>query len=175
MPALTKERLLHHVVITVFCKAYDTQELVLAGRDALSPVPTKDLLALDREYDPDRPHTVHYRAKDVTLTVEEADSDDGRMSIYTLYFRRMHDTTVFARRLVACMSAQYKKGYEDDPASLLDADGKLSVRFDKQLLMRGKLALTQDGQCYQVKASVAAYPKTAERIEEAVRKILAAA
>ena len=65
----TKERLLHHVIVSVFCKAYERQEEVLAGLDTISPIPTAELLKLDKEFDPDRPRTYHYRGKDVTLTV----------------------------------------------------------------------------------------------------------
>jgi len=172
MPTHTKERLLHHVIISVFCKPYDDPERVLAGLDTLSPVPTKELLALDKEYDPERQRTIHHRGKDITLTVQEEESDDGDMIIYTLFFRKIHDVNGFARKMVECMSDNEWEAYTANPAALLDSDGKLSVRFDKRLLLRGKLVLTDRGDCYAVKAAVAAYPKKQENVERVVRRIL---
>ncbi|HIH24019.1 TPA: hypothetical protein HA251_03230 [Candidatus Woesearchaeota archaeon] len=169
----TKERLLHHVIVSVFCKAYERQEEVLAGLDTISPIPTAELLKLDKEFDPDRPRTYHYRGKDVTLTVQELESDDGRMQAYTLYFRGLHDTSRFAKLLRESMSPERRAACADDPTMLLDDEGKLVVRFDKRDLMRGKVSLTTTGDCYAIKAAVAAYPKTIERAEEVVRKILA--
>jgi RNA binding exosome subunit len=163
---MPKERLLHHVIISVFCKAYERKEEVLAGLDLLSPKPTAELLALEKEYDPERPHTIHYRAKDITLTVQETESDDGTMTIYTLFFRGLHDTSVFAKRMRDVLPER------SDPLSFLDEEGRIVLRFGKRDLMRGKLVLSPTGDCYLAKSTVAAYPKTPERIEAVARRIL---
>jgi RNA binding exosome subunit len=167
-----KERLFHHVQISVFCKPHDDRERVLKGLDLVSPVPTAVLLMQDKEHDPERPRTAHYRMPDITLTVQDTDSDEGRMTIFTLFFRKMSAVNHFARALRNAMTPRELEEFRDDPAALLDAEGKLSVRLDKDLLMEGKLSLTADGNCYQIKASIAAYPKTEEKLLEALGALL---
>jgi len=168
----TKERLLHHATISVFCKPHDDPQAVLAGFDIISPVATGVLLQQEPEPDPERPRTVHYRMTDVELTVQETQTDDGPMRIYSLFFRKMSALNAFARALAGCMTKEELAEWREEPELLLDAGGKLSVRLDKELLMQKKLSITNDGNCYQVKASVAAYPKTEESIRRAVLRIL---
>jgi RNA binding exosome subunit len=170
--AQTKQRLLHHVTISVFCKPHDEKTAVLAGLDILSPLPTGVLLAQEAEYDPERPKTIHYRMPDIEFTIQQTETDEGKMIIYTLFFRKMSAVNEFARKISLNMTPEERKEYQDEPEKILDAEGKLSVRIDKELLMQGKISLTDDGNCYQVRASVAAYPKNEERILEAVKKIL---
>jgi RNA binding exosome subunit len=170
--AQTKDRLLHHVTISVFCKPHDDRAAVLKGLDALSPVATATLLQQDPAPDPERPHTTHYRMPDIELSMQETETDDGKMVIYTLFYKKISAVNAFCRKLAASMTDEEKRAFQDEPELLLDSDGKLSVRFDKELLMGEKLSLTDDGNCYQVKASVAAYPKSEERTLEVVKRIL---
>lgn len=166
-----KERLLHHVEINVFCKAYEQSAEVLAGLDYLSPMPTAQILAMKKEYDNERPKTTFYRAKDIELTVQDAESDDGKMTIYTLFFKKMHDTSVFIKQVADSFSKQEREAVVEDPLSILDDEGKIFIRFDKRSLMTGKLQRVSHGDCYQIKCAVAAYPKTIESIENTVQKI----
>jgi RNA binding exosome subunit len=160
----SKERLLHHVTVSVFCKPGEDKDALLRGMDVISPVPTAELLALKAEQDPERGRLIHHRGKDIDLTLEDAETDDGKMTIISLFFSRMSWTTAFAKRLAPLIA--------DEPAeSLLDYEGKLSVRIDKTLLSSGKLALTDDGHCYQVKASIAAYPRTMENALSVVERM----
>lgn len=169
--AQAKERLLHYVEIRVFCKAYEQSAEVLAGLDLLSPMPTEKILALKKEYDNERPKTTFYRAKDIELTVQDAESDDGKMTIYTLFFRKIHDTSVFMKKIADSFSPEEKSDIVDDPFLILDDEGKLFIRLDKRSLMTGKMQHVEHGDCYQIKCVVAAYPKTVEAIESAVKKI----
>jgi RNA binding exosome subunit len=168
----TKDRLLHHVTITVFGKPHDDLPAVLKGLDAVSPVPTATLLEQEKNYDGERPNTVHYRLPDVELTVQQTPSDEGTLTIYTLFFKRMAWVNAFARQVVAAMTPEEHKEYGSAPETLLDSDARFSLRLDKELLMQGKVVLTDDGNCYQVKASVAAYPKNDEQILETVKRML---
>ena len=167
-----KERIFHHVIISVFCKPHDVREDVLKGLDILSPVPTATLLAQDPIQDPERPRTTHFHMPDIELTTQDTDTDEGRMTIFTLYFRKMSAVNSFARVLRDAMTDDERTVFREDPQTMLDAEGKLSCRFDKDLLMTGKVVITDDGSCYQVKASVAAYPKTEKRILEALESLL---
>jgi RNA binding exosome subunit len=168
----TKERLLHHVIISVFAKSYDDKEKILLGLDQLSPVRMQVLLSKDPQYNPELAHTVLYSLPNITLTVQEAESDDGIMNIYTLFFRKMHDVNLFAKRIISSMTPQELDQYRSNPASLLGADSKLSLRLDKEQLIQGKLVTTRSGNCYQIKASIAAYPKNEETILDVLKRIL---
>lgn len=169
----TKERLLHHVTVSVFCKPYEQKEDVLRGLDVASPIPTAVLLQQDPKHDPERPRTTHYRMPDITLTVQVTETDDGPMTIYTLFFRKLSATSHFLRQVLGALTPQERAAFQQDPGGLLDYEGKLSVRLDKELLKKGRWSLTDDGNCYQVKAAVAAYPKTEERIIGTIEKALA--
>lgn len=169
-----KTRLLHHVTISVFSKPHDDEALVLHGLDQVSPVPTGVLLSQGPEPDPERPRTIYYRMPDVELMVQRAETDEGMMTIYTLFFKRMHDTSRFMKQLRQAMTREELEGFSEDPATLLDADGKLSCRLDKELLMREQWSLTDDGNCYQVRAAVAAYPKTPANVVRVLESILRA-
>jgi hypothetical protein len=167
-----KTRLLHHVTISVFSKPHDDEQRILQGLDLISPVPTGVLLQQDPEYDSQRPQTTHYRTPDIVLTVQKTQTDDGLMKIYTLFFKKMHDVNRFARQLRDAMTADELKEFQEAPEELLDAEMKLSCRLDKELLMQGKWSLTDDGHCYQIKASLAAYPKTEKNILVALKHLL---
>jgi hypothetical protein len=167
-----KDRTFHHVTATVFCKPHDNNIAVLAGLDAISPVPMAELLALDKKHDPERPRTVHHAQKDITLTIQQVSSDDGTVSIYTVFFRKISWVNAFSRKLFAAMTKEERQEFSEHPAELLDSEGKLSLRLDKELLMQGKLSLTDDGNCYQIKASVAAFPKSEEQVMHMLRAML---
>jgi RNA binding exosome subunit len=167
-----KTRLLHHVTVSVFCKPHEVKEEVLHGLDQLSPVPTKVLLAQDPIYDGERPHTIYYRVPDVELTVQQTSTDEGAMIIYTLFFKKMHDVNVFMRQLLDAMTPEELAEFQANPALLLDFEGKLSCRLDKELLMQEKWSLTEDGHCYQIKAAVAAYPKNLENVQAVLSQVL---
>jgi hypothetical protein len=167
----TKERLFHHVTVSVFCKPNDDREAILCGLDLLSPVPAADLLRQDPERDPDHGY-VHHRLKDSDLMVQDTLTDQGTMTIFTLYFRRMSSVNAVAGMFRETLSEEELAQHREDSASLLDADGRMSFRLDKEALMRGQVRLTASGECYQVKASIAAYPKNEERIIEALKRIL---
>jgi|GEM_PF-5041777 len=170
--ATQKERHFHHVAITVFLKPHDDGAQVRAGLSLLSPVAVDELLLIKRECDPERPRTYYHRMKDIELTVQETEIDEGKMVVYRLFFKKMHDVNVFAKKLVGTITPMERMAFQRDPGRLLDDDFHLSVRFDKTLLMAGRLALTEDGNCYQVKAAIAAYPRTEEGIVRAVQKLL---
>lgn len=169
-----KTRFLHHVRIAVFCKPHDDQQAVLHGLDCVSPIPMSALLAVVPEHDVERPHTRYYRLPNIDLTVQETQTDEGKMTIYTLFFKKIHDVNQFARRLVAAFTPEERAAFENDPASLLDLEGHVTCRLDKELLMREKWSLTDDGNCYQVKAAVAAYPKNHDVIVEVLGTLLRA-
>jgi RNA binding exosome subunit len=170
--ATMTDRLLHHVIITVFCKPHDDNALVLHGLDLLSPVPTAVLLQQEFEHDPERPKTMHYKMPNTELTVQKTESDDGPVIIYTLFFKKLTDVNVLARKLAKAMTPEERQAYSDDPSLLLDHEGKLSLRLDKELLMHDQFSLTEQGHCYQIKATIAAYPKTEEKILEGAARIL---
>lgn len=159
-------------MITVFCKPHDDKDAVLHGLDVISPIPMADLLVQDPEHDPERPHTIHYRVPDTELTVQKTQTDEGTMIIYTLFFKKLSALNTFAKKLAACLTKEEKNDFLEEPELLLDAEGKLSLRLDKELLMNEKMSLTQDGNCYQVKASIAAYPKNQENIIAVLEKII---
>ena len=169
--AQQKERLLHHVKISVFCKANEKREEVLAGLNVLSPVPIKDLLVCKKEYDNERPRTTFYRAKNIELTVQETDSDEGNMTIYELFFNKMHDTSYFMKKVIAAHSAQQCKKVYDDPESIMDDSGHIKIRFDKRALIDGKIVIAERGDCYIASAAVAAYPKTYESVIAIIEKM----
>jgi hypothetical protein len=169
---MTKERLLHHATITVFCKPHDNNAAVLCGLDCISPVPTSTLLAQEKKFDAERPNTVYYSMKDIELCMQRTTTDDGAMVIYTIFFKRMSWVNALCRKLTAAMTKEEKEKFLGNPNLLLDADKRLSLRLDKELLMQGKLVITEDGHCYQVKGSVAAYPKSEERVLATVQRIL---
>jgi RNA binding exosome subunit len=169
---MNKQRLFHHVIVSVFCKPGDNKEQVLSGLDLISPIPCKELLALDPAYDGEHEQTLHYRTQGVTLTVHKAESDDGIMLVYTLYVNKISTVNVFARKLIACMTKDEIQEYKIAPALLLDPEGKLSLRLDKELFIHGKWSLTKEGSCYQVKASIAAYPKNKENTLKVLRELL---
>ena len=160
---MTKDRLLHHVTITVFQKLKDKESDIIAGLDCISPVPIQTILAIEGEQDEERPAMMHHKMPDAELSVEKLTGEDGTIIIRSLFFKRMSWTSAFARRLVLAMTEDQHQKYVNEPELLLDADDKLSVRLDKASLLAGKMLLTESGNCFQVKAAVAAYPKNRER------------
>ena len=139
---MIKKRLLHHVIISVFSKPHDDKEKILVGLNVLSPVSIKELLEQEAAHDSDHEQTLHYRVKDVDLTVQKVETDDGKMIVYTLFFKKMHDTSIFAKKIVACMTPEEKKEYHAFPERLLDFEERLSLRLDKELLMNGTLSFS---------------------------------
>jgi RNA binding exosome subunit len=167
-----KHRLLHHLTATVFVKPHDDEQHLLAGLDQLSPIPTRELLAAPVEHDHERPHTTHQTVKDTTLTIQEVGIDEGRMRIISLHTKRMHACTMLVEKFAVALTDDERTAIMDDPHSVLDEDLHLSFRLDKELLPQGKFVLVADGQCYAIKAAIAAYPKHEDTILAAVRTML---
>lgn len=57
-------------------------------------------------------------------------------------------------------------------SSRTDDQGHFFIRFDKDALKKGILKLTDEGNCYHIKLSVASYPKTKEKVIEIIEKML---
>ena len=53
----------------------------------------------------------------------------------------------------------------------LDEECNFFIRLDKEKLMNGECWITDSGDCYHIKISVAAFPKKKERAKQVVEQI----
>ncbi|MBW2991201.1 hypothetical protein KY348_05870 [Candidatus Woesearchaeota archaeon] len=84
-------------------------------------------------------------------------------------FKERH-TRAFLESFVSKLNEQQKQSLVKQE-NRLDDDCNLFIRLDKQKLLNGEFWITDSGDCYHIRISIAAFPKKKEKAKQVVEKI----
>ena len=92
--------------------------------------------------------------------------------IFEVVLEKQRHVSQFLKELSETISKPDKQKLQVQLDSRLDESCDFFLRFDKQTWIdEGKLLLTDSGDCFHVKITVAAYPKNKENAKKAIKAI----
>lgn len=131
---------LHRITITVFAKPEENEDRILEGLITLMPFDlAKENITLQREI--------------------ATGFNDREISIYTLVLERQRHIRAFLSQLTSHLTAGQQRLLISQADSRLDEECNFYLRIDKPEWLNGNLYLTDSGNCYHIKLTLAAYPK----------------
>ncbi len=97
------------------------------------------------------------------LSVDEQRTDDG-LSMISLYLVRNRYCTDFLRKLFADIDGNMA----DEICRRIDQRCRCYIRLDKRSLLEGKKVLTDRGDCYHIRITMAVFPRKLDKAEEMI-------
>lgn len=144
-------RLANNIKISVFIKPEDDE-----------PAVKKHLLALI-PFDLDEEKLVLHRNKATGFNQRE-------IIILEVDFQKEKLTNKFLEFLKSKFNEQQKESILKQE-NRLDEECNLFIRLDKAKLLSGEYWITDSGDCYHIRISIAAFPKKREKAKQVVEKI----
>lgn len=146
-------KMAHTITLSVFIRPGEDEESVRQALISLVP------LELEKE-------KVNLRR-----TVAKANiSGQSDIVIYEIVLEKERHTRQFIDFLKSRLSAGQKRELASQE-NRVDDECCFYMRLDKQKLLSGEYGLTDGGDCFHVRMSIAAYPKKREEALAVVRKI----
>ncbi len=138
--------------IRVFCKEGEDNEAIAGG--------LKLLLPFDAEKEKAR------------IDEQKAEGfDERQIEILSVMLTKERHLNAFIESLMKRLGGE-RKTLLEQLGSRLDDDLDFFIRLDKEMLLKGRFVLTDSGNCYHIRISIAAFPKRREKAAEMLRRLL---
>ncbi|PIN76050.1 hypothetical protein COV18_01350 [Candidatus Woesearchaeota archaeon CG10_big_fil_rev_8_21_14_0_10_37_12] len=137
-------KLVHNITITVFVKPEEDKEEI-----------KKRLIEL-----------IPFDLAEQKIKIEEQTAqgfNERKIKIYTVHLKKTTHTKQFLKNFLNLLNEEQKKLLIAQKESRLDEECNFFIRIEKEALAeKQKIQLTEGGNCYHIRLSVAAFPKTRE-------------
>ena len=146
-------KIAHSITISVFCKPEDNKEEV-----------EKALLSL---------FPFHLENEKIAITKQTAESfNERKITIIEVQLKKGAHINSFIDSLKERFSEEQRDLLTRQLESRLDGEFNFFMRLDKTRLMNDKTCyITDSGDCFHIKISIAAFPKTRESAAAVVKRI----
>lgn len=142
----------HSITLTVFCKEDEGEEKIQAGLKHLVPFPLEE-------------EKVQLQKKIATGFEEK------KITIFTILLEKEKHTNQCLDFLKTQLNPAQRDLLIEQVDSRLDANLNFFLRLDKEKWLEGKPWITDSGNCFHIKISLAAFPKRREKGLALVEKI----
>ncbi len=151
---------IHNVTLRVFVKPGEDKQAIQEGLQQLSGL-NKTAFA---DEDP---------KKRVVIKCSAATGfNNEKIQICELYLDKQKLCKAFLTNLLSTLSQEQKELISKQRRTRLDEQLHFFLRFKKQELMQGVYELTDSGDCYHVRLSIAAFPSKREIALQVVEEML---
>ena len=145
-------KLAHNVKITVFCNPEEDKDVIKAGLFSLVPFNLEE--------------------EKIELNETNAKSFNERIiKIFEIGFGKEKHTTLFLKYLNDRLNEQQKELLIRQIKSRLDDHLHFFIRLDKENLLNKKYVITDSGNCFHIKISIAAFPAKKDKGVLVVKEI----
>jgi RNA binding exosome subunit len=151
---------IHNVTIRVFVKQGEDQEELSTG--------LKELSGLGSEIFEEKNPKKNVVIKQISAT----GFTDEKIKILELRLDKQKQCRCFLKHLLNCLSNEQKDLLKKQKRTRLDDNLHFFIRLEKQELVKGVYALTEKGECYHLRLSIAAFPSKHELALQVVDKLL---
>ncbi len=104
----------------------------------------------------------------IEITYSEAIGfNEEKIWIISTYFEKNRQCNSFMEWLKENISMNELKPILES-GDRIDEDGDLYLRLDKKSLLKREFKLTETGDCYHIRANIAAFPKKKEKAKEII-------
>jgi RNA binding exosome subunit len=147
-------KLAHNIKLSVFCKSEEDYDTIKSSFVKLFP----------------------FKLEEEKLKLEESTAtgfNEQKIKIIELNLEKERHTNKFMSFLLKNLSDDQKQLLVRQIDSRLDKDFYFYIRLDKQKLIKeNKFWVTDSGDCYHIKISIAAFPSTREKATEVIKEFL---
>ena len=145
---------IHHLWLTVYCKLEDNEKDILENLKKFLP------------FDLKKEKIIISRQK-ATIKKDERD-----VIIFKVHMEKASHTNAFIKHLNTLLDEGQKRLIIKQKESRLDENHHFFLRFDKdELIKNNEFFLTDKGNCYHLRMTLAAYPTTRVNSLKLVEKI----
>ena len=133
---------IHHIWLTVYCKPEDKEEFVIENLRKFLPFDLeKQKIKLER--------------KNATSV------DERQIIIFQVHIDKQRHIKEFIENLNQILNDEQKELLLRQKKSRLDESNHFFIRFDKEKLIdKNEFFITDKGNCFHIKMSIAAFPTT---------------
>lgn len=146
-------KLCNNIKLSVFCSEEEKEEEIAKALISLIPL----------------------NLEDEKLSIKKTTAigfNEKKIKILEIFLEKDRHTNEFLDFLDQKLSPDQKDILIGQTSSRLDEDLNFFIRFDKaKLINNGTFWLTDSGNCFHLKLSIAAFPKKKEKALEIIRKI----
>jgi len=146
-------KLIHSAVISVFCKELENLQEITRALRSLAPIP--DQIQIESH--------------------AASGFNEKKIIILELRLEKEKHTNAFLRYLAGRLGREQLGLVLNQKHSRLDDEFCFFLRLDKPALLKGEYKLIDQGNCFHIKLSIAAFPKTRQAALEVVSKIFSTA
>ncbi len=145
-------KLANNAAIRVFCKEGEDKALLLEKLKLLLP------FDLEKEK--------------IKIEEQKAEGfDEKQILILSVMLEKGRHVNAFIENLLKRLGDE-KKTLIEQLDSRLDDDLDFFIRLDKDMLLKDKFVLTDSGNCYHIRISIAAFPKRKEKAAAMLKELL---
>lgn len=142
----------HNITITVFCKERCEAQSINETLHFLIPL--------------------DFEKEKIKIEIQKADIIDQKtIDIYTVHLTKPSHTAKFLEHLKKSLGTQINI-LKQQLDSRLDQGCNFFIRLDKDALQKKIYAITDSGNCYHIRITIAAYPKDREAARKVALKML---
>ena len=135
---------IHHIWLTIYVKPEDNESDVLMNLNKFIPLNLEEEKLII--------------SKEIVSSVQER-----KITIFQIHLEKTKHINEFMKKLNSILTEQQKKLILKQIESRLDTQNNFFLRFDKKKLIdNNEFNLTDLGNCYHIKMSMAAFPGTRE-------------
>lgn len=149
-------KLVHKAVLTVFSKEDDDEEKIKAALAALVPFNLEE--------------------EKIQIKQQTASSfNERKIRIFKIELEKSRHTNEFIKQMLNRLTKEQKAMIARQAESRLDEHLDFFIRLDKtNLITYNKLFVTDSGDCFHIRLSIAAFPSKREKALEIIEKIFKA-
>lgn len=143
---------IHHIWLTVYCKPEDNEKTILGNLLKFLPFDLEE--------------------QKLTINRKKATSVEEReIIIFQVHLEKQRHIKEFIRNLNEIINEEQKELLLRQKESRLDTGNHFFIRFDKERLKENEFFITDKGNCFHIKMSIAAFPTTRDRALKVVEEI----
>jgi RNA-binding protein len=143
----------HNVDARVFCKEGEDEEKITSKIGELFPF--------------------DFEKEKIKINSQSAEVfEDKKIKIISVHIEKERHTTKFLDSFFGRLDKEQKKLLLSQLESRLDERLHLYIRLEKDRLLEGKYELTDSGNCFHIKITIAAYPHKRDVAREIIKVLL---
>ncbi|MCK5282691.1 MAG: hypothetical protein KAK00_04750 [Nanoarchaeota archaeon] len=144
---------IHHIWLTVYSKPEDNESEIIEN--------LKKFISFNLE------------KEKVNISRKSAASvEERKIVIFQIHLEKSRHINQFVKDINSMLKPEQKELLLNQKESRLDSENHFFIRFDKdKLLKENKFFITDKGNCYHLKMSIAAFPSTRENALKVVEAI----
>ena len=146
-------KIAHHIRISVFSKEDENAETIKAALISL--------INLDLEKE--------------KLSLQERNTkgfEQKKIKVFEIILSKERHIAAFIEYLSSHLSAEQKELLQRQAESRIDHELNFYLRLDKAKLLQGQYWITDEGDCFHIKISLAVFPKKLEKAIELAQEML---